>query len=335
MPVDQLPAYAALASVAAVFGVSGVLKLRCPQPLAGSLLDLGLSAPIVRVTARALPVVEVLLAALALVAEGWLRLVALSAVAAVLLGGILLALVRRPDAAACGCFGPGSTNEPRRVTIARNAVLLAVVAAAASVTGDSMFGSVVGDASVTIVLLGSALGSLLLLHLHLRSLQQGRLAALVPRTAMASARLTARAQAGLERTPRTVEDLQLSVADGRRTTLSALCDVRPQAFVVVSPDCSMCEQVVAALPEAAASLADTADVRALVLTDLCSAPRHLRASAGAVFVTDETEGLLWAGLAHVVGTPSTVVVDRGLQLVVDGLTEVDLDSLQERLRARP
>lgn len=115
--------------VCLVLVVAGVAKLTDPEPVATTLAALGVRRPGV---ARALGVVEVLAAVVAMAVGG--RVAAI--VVGVLYAGfaVVVVLARRRGLESCGCFGAQSTP-PSRLHVAVNAGSAAVAGAAAWVGG--------------------------------------------------------------------------------------------------------------------------------------------------------------------------------------------------------
>jgi hypothetical protein len=135
------PGALAAAIVTLAFGAAGASKLLRPRVWRRALASYRLPAPIERVTAAGVPLLELGIAVLPLLGRastaGLLTLVALSAFSA----AVVVARVRVGRRIDCGCFGTAATRD-YRVLLARNAGL-AVVASIAWLDGiDAPLGGV-------------------------------------------------------------------------------------------------------------------------------------------------------------------------------------------------
>lgn len=139
--------------LAAVFAWAALAKIADRDGTTAALAGLGLPAP--RSLARALPVGEVGVAAVLLLAPaagGALALAALTAFTVV-----LATRLRRGDPVRCGCFGGASSAPVSRRTLARNG-LLALAAVAALGAGGGATPSLPAAISVTTAALIGATG---------------------------------------------------------------------------------------------------------------------------------------------------------------------------------
>jgi uncharacterized membrane protein YphA (DoxX/SURF4 family) len=122
--------YACAVLLAAVFVRAGAAKLARPGPTASSFVALGV--PAARATARAVPVVELLVAVALLTVP---RAGAISAlVLLVPFTAVLARAVRRGSDTPCNCFGSARAESVSAVDVVRNVLLgaLALVATAAA-----------------------------------------------------------------------------------------------------------------------------------------------------------------------------------------------------------
>ena len=115
--------------VAAVFAVAGVMKARTPAATTSELDALGV--PAARAVARVLPPVELAIAGLLVVDPRRGAIVAL--VVLTLFTAVLWRAVRAGTTVSCGCLGSLSAEPVSMLTVARNAVLLAMAATALAV----------------------------------------------------------------------------------------------------------------------------------------------------------------------------------------------------------
>lgn len=111
--------YLAALVLAAAFGWAGVAKARTPRTTARTFAGLGLPAP--AALARAVPAVELTLAAALVVVPGWAAAVALALLAA--FTTFLARAVRAGVDVGCGCFGSNSTEPVSSVELVRNGLL--------------------------------------------------------------------------------------------------------------------------------------------------------------------------------------------------------------------
>lgn len=114
--------------LAAVFVVAAGAKLRRPQETARELGQIGLRAP--QALAWLLPLVELVVAAVLLVAPGWGGVAAFALLAGFTV--VLVRLVRSGRPVACRCFGGYSTKPVSSSTLIRNGALLLLAALAAA-----------------------------------------------------------------------------------------------------------------------------------------------------------------------------------------------------------
>jgi len=114
--------------LAAVFVVAAVSKLRSPATTARDLTEIGLRAP--RLLAWLLPLGELATAVALVLAPGWGGVIGFALLAAFTV--VLVRLVREGRPVACRCFGGFSSEPVSPLTLARNAVLLLLAAAASA-----------------------------------------------------------------------------------------------------------------------------------------------------------------------------------------------------------
>ena len=117
---------AAALILAAVLVWAAVAKARAPHITAKTFATLGVRSP--RLFARVVPLIELIVAALLCVRPiigGWAAFALIVAFTAV-----LLPVVRRGEAVACGCFGSSAQAAVPGSTIVRNAALLAAALSA-------------------------------------------------------------------------------------------------------------------------------------------------------------------------------------------------------------
>ena len=117
-------------ALAAVLVWAGVAKLLRPTHTARDFKQLGLPAP--TVLARAVPVIELVVAIALVVVPGWGGVAAFVLLAAFTTW--LYSLIRSGVVVSCGCFGSASTEPVTLVEVARNGGLLALAATAATIT---------------------------------------------------------------------------------------------------------------------------------------------------------------------------------------------------------
>jgi hypothetical protein len=116
------------AVVALVLAVAAAAKLGRPDATAGELASLGLAGS--ERLARLVPIVELAIAGALLVAPAWGGVVAFALLSA--FTAVLVRVIRSGRAVTCACFGGISRRPVSAVTVARNAVLLAMAAVAAA-----------------------------------------------------------------------------------------------------------------------------------------------------------------------------------------------------------
>ena len=231
--------------VAAVFAVSAVAKLRDDRPAVASFEALGLPEALTRsIVPRALPVVELLLAAALVFAPGIGYAVAAS-LAVVLCAAYLLVVARAASerrGVECRCFGALTTGVIGPQAVARNALLLAtaMLAVADSLSRVSIASRVTGAANDT----GPWLGMLLL--------------------AVALTTLVVRGEAsppavGQPATwvGRPIPRVTVTDPDGHAVTLRDLARTGARVLVYVSPGCPSCRE---ALPAVAAFAAQVPEI---------------------------------------------------------------------------
>ncbi|HVF73698.1 MAG TPA: MauE/DoxX family redox-associated membrane protein [Acidimicrobiales bacterium] len=149
-------AYAAALVTAGVLGWAGIAKWQRPRGTAASFAGLGLPAP--ETLARAVPLAELVVAALLVVvprAGAIGAFVLLSAFSVVLFGA-----VRRGTEVGCACFGAAKARPVSSVDLVRNAGLLGFAGVAALADGPTM------PALADVIAVSTAfVGGLVVLHL--------------------------------------------------------------------------------------------------------------------------------------------------------------------------
>ena len=126
MSVFRLAAYL----LAAVLVLAAVSKLRRPEATAGEFAELGLIGP--RALARLVPMVELACAVALVVVPAWGGVAAFALLAA--FTAVLVGVVRSGRIVSCNCFGALSSKPVSPLTLARNAGLLLLAAAATLAT---------------------------------------------------------------------------------------------------------------------------------------------------------------------------------------------------------
>lgn len=117
-------------TLAGVLVWAAVAKFRRPAATTTEFRQLGLPAP--AVLARAVPAIELGVAVLLILRPAWGGIAAFAMLAG--FTTLLVGLVRSGRVVSCGCFGSSSTEPVTEVEIARNVVLLALAALAATIT---------------------------------------------------------------------------------------------------------------------------------------------------------------------------------------------------------
>lgn len=319
-------------ALAVVYVLGGVAKAKCPRLLAGTLLSLGAPRRVARAVSHGLPVLEVAGGLLVVLTSGWIRGTALTALAVVLVGGIAAAWHSRGRAVPCACLGPGDPATLGAETWVRNMGLLAAGAVVALDAGPSALtvatASDRGAVGALLVVAATALA----LHLQLGVGRQRATLEHLPAVLHAAQQTTVHRALEAPRLPRLVANLQVHDVDGRPGDLRTLTDQRPQLLIVTEPDCPGCALVVPHIPAMQTRMGDLADVRAVSLEPLCSHPAPDELPAGSVFVADGIVGRMWSTGVLPQGTPALCVVDEGLLLRHDALSDLsDLDALAAEL----
>ncbi len=127
-------AYVAAMVLALVLGWAGLVKLRSTTTTAATFEGLGLAAP--RALARAVPLVELALAAGLVVAPSWAAPPALALVVA--FSVVLARAVRAGATVGCGCFGSARHDPVSWVELVRNGFLATAAVAALWAPGPSV-----------------------------------------------------------------------------------------------------------------------------------------------------------------------------------------------------
>ena len=230
--------------VAAVFAVSAVAKLHDDRPAAASFEALGLPEALTRsIVPRALPVVELLLAAALVFAPGIGYAVA-AVLAVVLCAAYLLVVARAARerrGVECRCFGGLTSGVIGPQTMARNALLLGIaVLALADALGDAL-----GGVSIASRVTGAA------------SDTWAWLAMLV--LAVGLTTLVVRGEASpppigqpVTWVGRPIPRLTVTDPDGHAITLRDLARTGAHVFVSVSPGCPSCREALPAVTDFAA-----------------------------------------------------------------------------------
>jgi uncharacterized membrane protein YphA (DoxX/SURF4 family) len=123
--------YAAALLLAAVFTWAGAAKLRSAEVTERTFRAFGIAAP--RALARAVPLVELALAAGLVLVPGWAAAAALAVLAA--FTTVLVRAMRAGVDVGCGCFGTSRREPVSFVELVRNGLL--AVAAAVALFADS------------------------------------------------------------------------------------------------------------------------------------------------------------------------------------------------------
>ncbi|HEV2761291.1 MAG TPA: MauE/DoxX family redox-associated membrane protein [Acidimicrobiales bacterium] len=156
--------YACALVLAAVFVRAGAAKLARPTTTATSFVALGV--PAAGLAARAVPIVELLVAVALLAAP---RVGALGALALLIpFTGVLARAVRSGSGAPCNCFGAARVDPVSTVDVVRNVLLVALGLTAVTATMPV----VPGPAAVVATVIASACGLALLSALRTRARYQ-------------------------------------------------------------------------------------------------------------------------------------------------------------------
>lgn len=119
-------AQVAALALAAVFVIAAGAKLRSPAATATELAELRLRFP--TALAWLLPAIEIVVAAMLILAPAWGGIVAFALLAA--FTAVLVGVVRSGRSVSCRCFGGLSTKPISKLTLVRNGALLALAAVA-------------------------------------------------------------------------------------------------------------------------------------------------------------------------------------------------------------
>lgn len=318
--------------LAVVYLYGGLAKMRCPRLVAGTFATLGAPLPLAHALARALPGVEIVGGLLILATEGWPRRTVVAVLALVLLGGVVSAWRTRGQGVPCACLGPGDPSTLGAETWVRNGILLLASFGVAVSPGPSVLRvaseSVSGATGLCLVTVATVLA----LYLHVNLNHQRSITDRLPGLLHSTQQATVHQALGAERVPRLIGNLHVHDAEGRANDLRTLSDQRAQFVIVTEPDCGACAAVLPHVEEMQERLRDVADVRALSLEPLCDHPKPGVMPAGTLFAADGRVARMWTTALLAQGTPALCVVQAGLVLSHDSLSELhDLDALAAEL----
>lgn len=338
-------------ALAAVLLLSGIAKLRAPQETGRAARDLGVPPHLTRGVAIALPLVEIVVAAMLTVTG----LAAVAAAAAATLLAVFTVLVvtslRRGRRPACACFGALSTEQAiSSRTVIRNLVLFAM-AVAVFVAARSGGGCAVGcyDAAG---LRQIAVGALLVAvaGLGILAVMVGQLSTLVgelsSRVRELEGRATVAAGGPRPADPALVAGAlvggQVRDAAGVTYPVVDLLEDRDRTLVLfLSAHCPSCTRMVDELqhglgPEGVAYLGLIDDLG----SDAAGEPAALVRDSGADRLRVFADGQHLAGAAGIVAYPSAIMLDpagRPSGQVMVGTQEIRtfLRSAQEAVQRVP
>lgn len=227
--------------LAGVLAVSGISKLGKESETLSSMASLQVPERLRRRwLATALPWTELALAALLLVAWGWVLQLAAVATLALMAAYLVIVFlaVRRPEPADCGCFGELVDARVTWVTVLRNVLL--VGAAKAAVAGALWSGGTLS----TLAALGTS-GWLWLLAVVVVGVLAWTLA---PGAAPAAAAAPAPQSTGDEALAEDYLRVPIPLArvarpDGSFTTLRELARSQARLLLFLSPTCGSCTEV--------------------------------------------------------------------------------------------
>lgn len=256
-----------------VFALSGVTKLRDPQGTVASIKAFAfLPVPEAgrRAVARALPVLELLLALALLFTPGVGFVVVGTCAVLAMLGftAIVAISLSRGEAASCHCFGELSAAPMTRWTLVRNVVfvVLAVFVAYGAGTFDGVVAAF-GHRSawqlawvVTVLVFAAALVVLWFAW----SATKTELAEIEDELARQRCAFED-AQSGEDRP---IPDVTVLSEDGSMVRLAELSSERAQLMMVVSPGCSNCEAIVPVLPAILGAFNGQVEIALLTIGDL-------------------------------------------------------------------
>lgn len=228
-------------AVSAVFGMAAWAKVADRAATGRALQEFGVPARLTPVLAWALPAVELIVAVAVLpsvsaLVAGWAAL-ALLAVFSVAIG-VQLRRGRHPS---CSCFGAASTAPIGKGTLARNAAIGVLIAAA--LWGSWAYAGVPEQ-------LPADQAAILAALVVLGAVQVWQAAALrALRHQLAEARAAQPTAEGLP-VGTVAPEFDLPGIDGGRSTLDSLVAAgRPVALVFLYPGCDPCERLAAELPQ--------------------------------------------------------------------------------------
>jgi thiol-disulfide isomerase/thioredoxin len=320
-----MPVAVAVARIllAAMWIVSSVAKLRDREGFRDGLRGFGLPARSLSPLGHLIPVAELLLAVLLLVAAPWGQIGAVGSVLLLVLFTstilINLRIGRRPT---CHCFGSlGSAERVSGWTVGRNVLLIAVAAFAAShdLDGRSAGQVIVDlDARDTWLVVGAVVLAAAVVALA------ALVKMLIVRYGDTLLRLEALERTTGMRAASVVPDFTLFDLDHQPGTLSEIVrDGRPALLTFVSPSCHLCE---ALLPDIATWSADpNHPVSVLVLSDGTVDANRDKVAPFAEMRVLLRDAETTMATFHVRGTPAAVVVNPDLTLATapaHGLEEI-------------
>ena len=316
--------------VAIAFLVAGVSKLRRPAISAQGLQDFGVPQSLARPLGILLPVSELLVATLILLAPS-ARIGAQSAAAllAVFTTGIVYHLIRG-NTPTCHCFGQASARPVSWRTCLRNLVLILASLCIAATPSSSNLASLAGLQSVTRSEAASALAVLLLavvviaegaLILQLIQ-QQGRLLARIEEIEVAlpsgNVQSTRRAITRNARAP----DFALTDAQGSMFTLETLCERdRSIAIAFLEPGCGPCRELLPRLASVSQHLKDEVLVVIASSQTWPSVPDAIADLSRLLMLVDNGGKAMKA--FHVTGTPTLIIINQNRTIAEQGLSGRD------------
>lgn len=327
----------ARALLAGVFTVSGLAKLRDRDGTAQAARDFGVPAPLSGFTARALPVVELLLAVL-LIPRGSARLAATSIGVLLVIFSIAIAVsILSGRQTVCHCFGENSKEPVGWGSVLRNLVLLAVTAFVAwpRETGagpgpldlwnamDAAVRPAFGVALISVLIaIGALYACIGLLRQHGRmllridALEQAAAAAGGTRAVATSNGTNGHAHTGAAAA--TVNSLKVpmgspvpafSLPDLSGTTVTDATLVapgRPTLLLFTDPNCGPCNTIAPDLERWAAEYRERFAMVLVTRGDLAAVKKKYGASAAAHVLYDKE--LVLANAIGTLPTPSAVTI---------------------------
>ena len=264
---DPVATAVATGLIAFVFLISGIAKVRSPGRTVDAMAALGIPRFLRRGwIAALLPVVEIVVGGVLLLAPGLLRfLAALAATAMMLVFTALIAkVVSSGEDVSCECFGALSRDPVDRWTLVRNVLLLvaSVLAAFVGTSGSSLVLSLPSRSGTELALLVTT-GLAVLAVAVLGTL------VLATRRELRRAREVASSapEQGEPITGTPVPPLELVDSRGVTVTLPRLGGRRAVLLVFVRTGCGNCRAVARAFPEWQERLGDSVQIIAATSSD--------------------------------------------------------------------